>query len=455
MKVQNKVIIGAAVAGLMAIVSLLPRSHERVHVLARDGAHYEALQGLLAIYEAGDRKPETLTQLYKLSLRIGDHESATRFLEAYLAQRPNDGDAWLFQAELQAVMHDPDGQRHSLEQATRIAPTPERVRKLLDQYRLRGEFHEELALMRQSEVQPHLRVGDLERLGHLLAQQGEYENALPVLQRYDSRSPMELESGRLLLVDILLDLKQENEALRHAVGWINSTRQEWRAINLIRRFAAKRSTSGTRRLASVIVEMFPHTTFGLATALADMGQHVIAQGIIDRWLAKKADRTVKEFGDYVWAMRTLGADAAPIALFAKWAQQSAPPERLMNLAKGIYSGYGYNGLAPIRAYLTPKLLAEQPLFAAEIMLLEGQPHLAHPYLARANPAAMTKTERDLWISLLAAANNTDAAFRLLADLQNQRRLPGDLLPAFGMIASAVGQPHAHDLAYARLGLPGR
>jgi hypothetical protein len=449
MKVQNKVMIGIAAAGLMALVSMLPRSHERVHVLARDGAYEEALQGLLVMYEAGDRRPETLTQLYKLSLRTGDLDSASLYLSGYLAQRPNDADAWRFQAELQGVMHDPEGQRHSLEQSVRIAPNAERVRMLLEQYRIRGDFAAEKDMMRRSDAQGLLGFLDLERFGHLLASDGDLEGARAVLQRYDLRAPADMESGRLLLIDVLLDLKDDAAALRLAHNWIKASHQEWRAMNLLRRFTAKAPAETTGRLTRLILDLFPTATFNVVALLGELGERSAAQRLVARWLAAKPDRTEKELADYVWAMRMIGADQDPFILFKTWVAQNAPAARKVALVRAIHGGYGYNGLAPIRHLLTPDLLSLQPLFAAELMYQEGQWHNVFNYLTMVDVANLQRSEQERWITLLNASHNETAALQLLATLHRQHKLPPDLVVAYATMATAAGQPLLHGLHYAR------
>ena len=451
-------IVGLAV--LLAGYVLLPRLEERATMLARDGLYEAALRDVMALPEQHARRPQILMQLHTLHELQGNHAGALEMLEAYLAARPDDLAAREKHAELLARSDRLDAYLVALAGLVTARPRASRISQLLGLYRLHGRHQDELALLQTFAGSRHLDHMEHERLGALLAERGDWLAAEHWLALADQHAPPQAFTGRLLLVDVLVQSGKADEAYRRSLVWMNNWRNPYLTGKLLLVLGQSggtgtggAATGGTGEpgpggaaieLARKGVDLMPDATFDIAGVLTRKGHLVTAQHMLAHWAARKAEPTGKQLRDFVYASLQAGDEQGPILMMRRLVQNGAAAVAQARMAEEMANGYGKAMLAPLRSLLSTPVLRTRPVFAAELAMFEGNVPLARWFLAEADPAALDPEQRHGWLMLLRRVETPSAVFRRLVQLWNERRLPPELLREFADEARLQGQPRLHD-----------
>lgn len=215
---------------LTAGVALVPGQREQWTMLVRDGRNDEALRVLEARYQAGHREPDAMLQLYKLYMSFAEVAHATEVIEGLAAAQPNDVTTAALLVKHYSDTENKDGEILALERLFALSPSPRTAGTLLSLYRLNSAYDREEALLRRLMDMRMIAPGGAERLGLMLAAQGDLVGARRALVRFDEIANPERIVGRLALFELMVRLGEKTTALERAAGWL----QHWHKVSLHR-----------------------------------------------------------------------------------------------------------------------------------------------------------------------------------------------------------------------------
>ena len=212
-------IVSLTIAALAAGVALVPSEREQWTMLVRDGRNQEALRVLEARYRAGHRDVDAVLHMHKLYMSFADIERATRVMETFVADHPGDPAALTLLARHYGDVQDKRREIRTLEQLFAVAPSLPTAHSLLSHYRLEGDFAREEALLRTLLANNIITANDAERLGLLLASNGDLFGARDALVRFDEIANPERTVGRFALFDVLVQIGDKTTALNKGASW--------------------------------------------------------------------------------------------------------------------------------------------------------------------------------------------------------------------------------------------
>jgi hypothetical protein len=218
-------IAGIAAGALAAGVAMVPGEHEQWTMLVRDGRNQQALKVLETRYRAGHREVDAVIHLYRLYMAVADVDQASRLLQEFVADHPDNVEALGMMASHFAAIEDKPGEVAVLERLFELAPTLSTARELLAFYRMEGAFDREEKLMRVLLAKGMITANDAERLGLMLASHGDLFGAREALMRFDELANPERSTGRLVLFDLLVATGDKSRALAKAAAWIGYFRK--------------------------------------------------------------------------------------------------------------------------------------------------------------------------------------------------------------------------------------
>ena len=227
-------IISLTIVALAAAVALVPGEREQWTMLVRDGQNQEAIRVLEARYAEGRRDIDAVLHLHKLYMSFAEIDQATRIMEGFVADHPNDPAVVTLLAKHYSDIQDKRGEIRALERLFLLAPTMPTARDLLAHYRLEGAFDREQALLRNLLANQMITANDAERLGLMLASQGDLFGAREALVRFDEIANPERIIGRMALFDVLVQTGDKTTALTKGASWIGY----WRKVSIHRQAGA-------------------------------------------------------------------------------------------------------------------------------------------------------------------------------------------------------------------------
>ncbi len=213
-------IISLTFIALAAGVAMVPGEREQWTMLVRDGQNQEAIRVLESRYRAGQREVDAVLHLHKLYMSFADIGRATRVMEDFVVDHPGDPAALTLLARHYGDIQDKPAEIRTLERLFALAPSLPTARDLLSHYRLEGEFAREEGLLRTLLASHMITANDAERLGLLLAANGDLYGAREALMRFDEIANPEKIIGRLALFDVLVQIGDKMTALSKGASWI-------------------------------------------------------------------------------------------------------------------------------------------------------------------------------------------------------------------------------------------
>jgi tetratricopeptide (TPR) repeat protein len=198
----------------------VPGEREQWTMLVRDGRNQEALRALEARYRGGGREVDAVLHLYKLYMSFADIDQATRVMQEFVADHPDNPGAVTLLARHYGDIQDKQAEMRTLERLFEISPSLQTARDLLAYYRLEGAFDREEGMLRTLLVSQMITANDAERLGLILAAHGDLFGARDALVRFDEIANPERSIGRLALFDVLVQIGDKTAALNRAASWI-------------------------------------------------------------------------------------------------------------------------------------------------------------------------------------------------------------------------------------------
>ncbi len=212
-------IVSLTIAALAAGFAMVPGEHEQWTMLVRDGRNQEALRVLEARYQAGQRDVDAVLHMHKLYMSFADVDRATQIMEAFAADHPNDPAALTLLARHYGDIQDKRREIRTLERLFVLAPSLPTAQNLLAYYRLEGAFAREEGLLRTLLANNLITANDAERLGLLLASNGDLFGARDALMRFDEIANPERIVGRFALFDVLVQIGDKTTALNKGASW--------------------------------------------------------------------------------------------------------------------------------------------------------------------------------------------------------------------------------------------
>ncbi len=228
-------IISLTAAALAAGVAMVPGEREQWTMLVRDGRNQEAIHALEARYRSGRREVDAVLHLYKLYMSFADIDQATRVMQDFVTDHPDDPAAVTLLAKHYGDIQNKQAEVRTLERLFALSPSLQTAHDLLAHYRLEGAFDREESLLRTLLMNQMITANDAERLGLILAAHGDLFGAREALTRFDEIANPERSIGRLALFDVLVQIGDKTAALNRAASWMGY----WRKVSIHRAAGAE------------------------------------------------------------------------------------------------------------------------------------------------------------------------------------------------------------------------
>lgn len=435
--------ISLAFVAFLATLALRTSELERVSMLERDGEIEAAARLANSLYDQGDRRSALLARVFELNHLVGNPQRADRALREYLAGTPDNPRTLRKAAEFFELEQDLEGTFSALVSLVRVAPSGPALEKLARLYRLHGRFaEEESLLLNQRQV---LGAELLARLGGLLAQKGEVAAAVDVLRSADDRFPGEQEQFSSLLFDLLVGRGDRGEALTRASRWAQRDTDPYARMPMILRFAEVGARKEAIALASV--------PLANSEGASDTPKAATIFQLLSRGHVDLAGEVVEQFSDPTPKPERKGAIAhyVTIAVAAgSPGEVTLKAHRLLQstdlsqkkigiaLASVLFERWGFAGLGPLRAHLSPQVAALDPLFAAQVALAENNPTGAGFYVLQAELSETDETRTSQWLSLAKQSlRPADLALEMMGRRQ-EGKLPSMLLAEMQLAIQKAG-----------------
>jgi tetratricopeptide (TPR) repeat protein len=447
MRTAQQFMLMVIVALAVAAVVLSPGRDERAAVLASEGRHKEAIALLERQLSSVPNDPDLLAALGRSYAALGEVHRAIEAFDAYLAMRPDDLVARESEAELLLQSGMIDRYLEALRQVAAAQPSPGRVTQLVELFRLHGRAEDELTALQAYAGKAMLGAPQLERLGAILADRGNWREARNWLELADQKASPDASAGRLLLLEVLIQNNEVDRVDERAQVWMKAWRSPFLCGKLILRLAQSGFSASASGLAVKYVDLMPDETFEMVGLLAAQGRQDIAQEMLVRWADRETKSTGPQLRAFVQASALVGDVRGPLVKLAQLVRSDPDSEALGELIEGLANTFGKPALAAIRPLLSDEVLRRQPLFAAELSLFEGNPEMARWFLNGVEPAELSPERSANWLALLHRVETDADVVRRLTELWNDGRLPPELMPDLANEAMKLGQMRTHDLVW--------
>jgi tetratricopeptide (TPR) repeat protein len=445
MKTAHQFGLAVIVSLVVAAFVLSPRRGEHTAILAGEGRHKDAIVLLDRQLAQTPHNPDLLAALARSHAAIGEDHRAIDAFEAYLAVRPDDLAARNRQVELLLQSGSTDRYLDALARVVAAQPSPDRVTRLVELFRLHERAEEEMATLQTYAGRAMLEPSQLERLGMLFAERGNWREARQSLELADQRAPPGASAGRLLLLEVLIQSNELDRIYERAQGWMLAWSDPFLSGRLILRMARARLAVPASRLALKYTDTMPDNTFEIVDLLAGKGYQDLAHQMLGRWADRVTKPTGRQLRAFVQASALVGDINGPLVKLAQLG--GSDPASQGEMAEELSSAFGRPAWIAVRPLLSNKALLARPLFAAELSLFEGNREMARWYLNQIDPAQLSPERSAGWLALLHRVETDAEVFKRLAMLWSAGRLPAALVPEFADEALKVGQVGVHGLIW--------
>jgi hypothetical protein len=431
----------------VAAALLSPWREERAAMLAGEGRYGEAIALLESRLASTPNDPDLFAGLGRSHAALGEVPQAIDAFGAYLAVRPRDLAARDREAELLLQSGSIDRYLDAVKRAVAEQPSPVRVTRLIELYRLHGRVDDEISTLEAYGGKGVLDFPQLERLGALLAGKGDWRDARRWLELEDQSATPDSSAGRLLLLEVLIQLDDVDEIDKRAQAWMAAWRSPYLSGKILLRLAQSGRAGVASRVAREYTDMMPNDALGMVGFLVDKGHRDLARQMLIRWASHTNEAAGPQLHAFVQAAALVGDAGAPLSELVRLAHDGSDADTEGQLAEELVNTFGSPALAAIKPLLTKEVLLTRPLFAAELSELDGNRELARWYLNRVDPAQLPPERLTAWMGLAHRVEMDAEVFRQLAVLSNDKRLSSDLAPVIADEAAKLGQGATHDLIW--------
>jgi tetratricopeptide (TPR) repeat protein len=447
MRRAHQFVIGVIITLIVAMIMLSPRGEEHAAMLASEGRHKEAIAILQRQMAEAPQDPDLMAALGRSYAALGDTERAIYLFDGYLAVRPGDLAARKRQAELLLQMGWVDRYLDALARVVAAQPSPQNVTLLIELFRLHGRVEEEMATLQAYRDSGMLEAPQLERLGAMLAERGQWREARQSLDLADQKAPPDASAGRFLLLEVLIRGREIDRVYDRAEAWMRGWRSPFLGGKLILRIAQAGLAVPASRLALKFTDIMPDDTFEIVDLLARKGHQGLAHQMLVRWADRTATPTGEQLRAFVQASALVSDVGGALVKLLQLAHSGSSPASQAEMAEEVANTFGKPALAAIRNLLPNEVLLARPLFAAELSLFEGNREMARWFLNGVEPAQLSPERSANWLALLHRVETDTEVFQRLTVLWSDGRLPAELLPYFADQATKLGQVGMHDLIW--------
>lgn len=201
----------------------------------------------------GNLTPEVVNNLTDLYLQIGAIDKAIDVMQKYVALRPDDLDARKKLGTLYQYAQRPDDYLKNLEEINRIKPTAQNLATLSDIYNFKGDYDKEAKSLRDLIIsEKGSNPKHFVDLANIQVSRQDYTNATATLRDLQKMHPDQFTfENEKLLVSVLFDNKQPDEAEKSAASWLDShTNNPAESAELINMVHFKGSVEAAQTLIS-------------------------------------------------------------------------------------------------------------------------------------------------------------------------------------------------------------
>lgn len=325
---------------LGAAYTMLPDDNEIIAMLERDGHSGDAIAILEENYKQGDRRYRMLNQLLELYENEGTTAKARTILEEMVAQRPNDAALRERLARFYRAIGDGGARIDALRAQIALRYKESACREYVSLVRLGGDASAEIGALQMCRQKGYRRPDDLARLGVLLASTGETAQALSLLRAIDDVRRLKAQEDRQLLISLLLQQQQPNEAERRAIRWIKSGGSQALALSIVDELAAERYPDSALEVAKSAGEQGDSISLTVAERLLERAQVQPARLYLKGWLDSARFDTVETFERFVAAALEAEDPATGFDGARKFGIGRVPPAAAASLASALLAA-GY------------------------------------------------------------------------------------------------------------------
>lgn len=286
---------------LVAAYTMLPDDNEIIAMLERDGHSGDAIAILEENYKQGDRRYRMLSQLLTLYQDEGATAKARPILEDMVGQRPNDAGLRERSARFYRDIGDTQARLSALKSQIDIRYNEPACREYISALRLNGDAKAEIAALQMCRQKGYRRPEDLVRLGTLLASTGEIAPASTLLRAIDDVRRLKAPEERLLLISLLLDQQQPNEAERRAIRWIKPGNNQALALSIVDVMSAGRYSNSALAVAKAAGDRGDAISLTVAERLLERSETKAAGLYLKGWLDNAQFDSVEIFERFVAA----------------------------------------------------------------------------------------------------------------------------------------------------------
>jgi len=416
-------------------------------MLASEGRHEEAIALLQRQLAESPRNADLLAALGRSYAALGQVGSAIEAFDSYLKVRPEDLDARNRQAQLLLKSGLMDRYLETQARLVAMQPSADRITRLLELFRLQGRVDDEIAMLKTYAERDMLEVHQLERLGAILAQRGNWREAQRWLEVADKKAPADASFGRLLLLETLIQGGEQDRIRERTQAWLVAWRSSFLAGKLIVRLSQAGQSDLAYGLALKQMDLRPDDTFDLVGLLAVKGYPDLAREVLVAWAERATRPSGEQLHEFVQGSAWLGDFGGPFTKLLQAVGGDSDAAGQGRLAEELAGSFGTPALAAIRPLLSNEALMTQPLFAAKLSLSEGNREMARWFLDQIDPAQLSPERLSEWLLLLHQVQPEAEAFGRLSMLWSEGRLPAELLPHLADEAAKFDQIAMHDLIW--------
>ena len=428
-------------------VLMAPSRGEQLSMMVHDGRFAEAAAEILRDLRNGNVKSDLLALLALAHEGNGDAREAAFTMEQFLTMRPQDTEALKLLISLYADADMPEEMLRSMERLETLAPTAERSSRLLALFRLYGKVEAEKKLLLRLQERRLLSPENCRRLGEVLVQRGDSPGAIKALSDALEQEGAAGAKTLMLLFELLATAGQFAAATDRVAAWVSVHHDAMVPIKVVARLEALGEMGHAHSLLSVLVELNSGSRFFLARQLTEHNANGSALFLLASWLQEAKSPTLGEIGQFVSVARMTGFEPLLWRAFALIISKPQWLDAQAYMAQYVFDEFGAAGLAPFRAFLTPKALRQRPLFAAKLAIQENEVLVARAYLEDANVRALSVEEQRYWLDLLIALCGENDAVQILADKWRSKELPRELLAGFAVLAARLGLVAEYEKAF--------
>ncbi len=208
-------------AAVVLSLAILPRQSEIALMQMKDKRFEEALASYEAQKAAGTLTVDVASQLSELYLQESNVDKAIVVMEEFVAANPTNLDARKRLGTFYQYAQRNDDYLRNLEEINRLTPTAENLKTLSDIYNFTSEYDKQVKTLQEIiNTEQGSNPQHFIDLANIQAANKSYAEAIETLKKFKAQYPEQFSyDATMLLISLMLDEKQTNEALQVGTEW--------------------------------------------------------------------------------------------------------------------------------------------------------------------------------------------------------------------------------------------